>query len=308
MALGHNLDTVSTVVVAGLPWPFSMLAQFLARVRRYSSVRDITAHIVMTEGSLDEKKWDLLERKRIAAGKVLDVVDLVREEEPVSLEEVLAELVARGVASGPEVDEPSCKAAWEEHVRRGAAILSTDSIELVATPHGSSLRSVIWHQSDVTGASGGLLAPSSRVKSITDLAGALSAGYRVPFWTGHQAGRDVDDFYVLVDRRRRLLVRGLAFDVAMRAEAETSPAQVTKACRLARMPAEERLFSLAWWTRGYWQTELVPADHVWWRHGFWADEIELPESKRLHAEVLSTTGATDPWPSSSNGTTAVSSP
>ena len=307
MALGHNLDTVSTVVVAGLPWPFSTLAQFLARVRRYSSVRDITAHIVMTEGSLDEKKWDLLERKRIAAGKVLDVVDLVREEEPVSLEEVLAELVARGVASGPEVDEGACKTAWEEHARRGVAILATDGVELVAARPGATLRSTIWHQSDVAGAPSGLPAPSSRVKSIADLAGALSSGYRVPFWTGHQAGRDESGMFVLVDRARRQLERGPAFEVALMAESETSAAQVTKACRLARMPPEERLFALAWWTKGSWQTELVPADAVWWRHGVWASEIELPESKRLKPELLSTQGALDPW-SSSNGITVASLP
>ena len=113
--------------------------------------------------------------------------------------------------------------------------------------------------------------------------------------------------FVLVDRHGRRLARGLAFDVALKAEAETSPAAVTKACRLARMPEQERRFALAWWTQGYWQTELVPADAVWWRHGFWADEIELPESKRLKPEVLRE-GTHDPWHSSSNGMAAESSP
>lgn len=258
LALGHNLEAISTVVVAGLPWDLLVLEQFLARVRRYSSKKDITVYVVMTEGSLDEKKWDLLERKRRAAGLILDVVDLVRDEAPVSLDEVLAELVARGIASGgPDVDEASCEQAWKDHQPLGSTALTSD----VRPP------------------------PSDRFRATMDLAAALSSGYRVPFWTGHQAGIDPQTRqFALIDRQKRLLARGNAFDVAEVAVLQLGVWKVTKACRLARMPAEERVAALSWWKYVTWEGEILPADATWWRHGVWLAEIEPAE--RLRAEIM----------------------
>lgn len=58
--LGHNLDTASTVILDGLPWSHEALDQFLARVHRLTSRRPVSVYVVLTRGSLDERKWDLL--------------------------------------------------------------------------------------------------------------------------------------------------------------------------------------------------------------------------------------------------------
>ena len=66
--LGHNLDAASAVVLTGLPWSFSALSQFEARVHRLTSTRPVSVYAVLTRGSLDERKWELLRKKGAAVG------------------------------------------------------------------------------------------------------------------------------------------------------------------------------------------------------------------------------------------------
>lgn len=272
MALGHNLDMVSTVVVAGLPWDLATFEQFLARVRRFSSKRDISVYVLLTEGSLDEKKWDLLQRKRAGAARALDIVDFARDESHVSLEEVLAELVARGVTDGPVVDELSLQRVWEEHAKGGSVVLSTDSIEMESSRRG---RRATFYQMTL-GAPEPRPEPSAAWRAIYELSGALSAGYRVPFNSGHQAGIDPrTKLFVLVDRSLRVLATGPAYEVAACAGKNFTPREITLACRLARMGPVDRNLALGWWKQGSWQTELVPEDAVWWQKGSWQAELEL---------------------------------
>lgn len=274
MALGHNLDTVSTVVVCGLPWDFATFEQFLARVRRFSSKRDISVYVVLTSGSLDDKKWELLQRKRAGAASALDIVDSERDESPVSLDEVLADLVARGVAdAGPVVDEVGLQKAWEEHTRDGAVVLSTDSEDIdPVRGHG---RGMIYYQMHV-GAPEVRPPPSVLWQSVSDLSMALSAGYRVPFWSGHQAGLDPrTGLFALIDRYGRVLGMGPAYEVARQIARDFSPRDITLALRLARMAPQDRTMALGWWRQGDWHTELVPADAQWWKKGSWTAEVEV---------------------------------
>jgi hypothetical protein len=69
---------------------------------------------MLTKGSLDEKKWALLSAKAAAADLALDGQLMDEREEPISLEQVLKELQAKGVPlTGEEIAEAELRAAWE---------------------------------------------------------------------------------------------------------------------------------------------------------------------------------------------------
>jgi hypothetical protein len=63
LKLGHNLDVASCVTVSGLPYSFMVLDQFLARVHRLTSRRDVSVYVVIPRRSLAEDKWQLLKDK-----------------------------------------------------------------------------------------------------------------------------------------------------------------------------------------------------------------------------------------------------
>ncbi|MCP9491200.1 MAG: SNF2-related protein [Solirubrobacteraceae bacterium MAG38_C4-C5] len=112
--LGHNLDTASSVILTGLPWSFEALDQFIKRVRRLTSRRPVSVYPLLTRGSLDERKWDLLDKKGAASDVALDGQLMARAEEQVDWNRVLREMRAAGVsASGDELDERDLAALWQ---------------------------------------------------------------------------------------------------------------------------------------------------------------------------------------------------
>ncbi|MGA7704786.1 MAG: hypothetical protein WB998_07810 [Solirubrobacteraceae bacterium] len=79
-----------------------------------SSRKPVTVYVMLTKGSLDEKKWALLSAKAAAADLALDGQLMDEREEPISLEQVLKELQAKGVPlTGEEIAESELQAAWE---------------------------------------------------------------------------------------------------------------------------------------------------------------------------------------------------
>jgi hypothetical protein len=112
--LGHNLDAASAVVLTGLPWSFSALSQFEARVHRLTSTRPVSVYAVLTRGSLDERKWELLRKKGAASDLALDGQLIGEQEKPIDWNKVLAQMRAAGVrASGDELDEQDLRALWQ---------------------------------------------------------------------------------------------------------------------------------------------------------------------------------------------------
>ena len=104
--LGHNLDTAAVVIVDGLVFSYEMFDQFIARVHRLTSKRPVTVYVPLVQGSLDEKKWELLSQKAQAADLALDGQLVPQREEPVSLEKVLRDLQRAGIRpTGAEIDE-----------------------------------------------------------------------------------------------------------------------------------------------------------------------------------------------------------
>ena len=115
--LGHNLDAGSAVIVNGMPWDWETFAQFIFRVRRLTSTRDIDVHIVLPHGakqSLTEKKWELLLAKGQAAELALDGRLIPKDADKIDPDAVMKELVEAGVVpSGDEINESQLEAQWE---------------------------------------------------------------------------------------------------------------------------------------------------------------------------------------------------
>jgi hypothetical protein len=115
--LGHNLDKGSAVIIHGPPWDWESFDQFIARVHRLTSQRDVDVHIVLPHGTnetLSEKKWDLLQQKGQAAELALDGRLLEKDTEKTNEESVMQELVEKGItASDDEIEEDEIEAAWK---------------------------------------------------------------------------------------------------------------------------------------------------------------------------------------------------
>lgn len=117
MRLGHNLDVASTVVLVGLPWDHASLVQFEGRVWRLTSPRQVNVYVVMTRGSLDERKWKLLQDKGAAADIALDGQLIDKPEPPVNWQQVLEEMIESGAETdGSEVPETAVKSLWDQIV------------------------------------------------------------------------------------------------------------------------------------------------------------------------------------------------
>ena len=131
--LGHNLDTAAVVIVDGLVFSYEMFDQFIARVHRLTSKKPVTVYVPLVQGSLDEKKWELLSQKAQAADLALDGQLVPQREEPVSLEKVLRDLQRAGIRpTGDEIDEADLKKAWLESL---AAVAQMPSASRPPMPH-----------------------------------------------------------------------------------------------------------------------------------------------------------------------------
>ena len=71
-------------------------------------------YAVLTRGSLDERKWELLRKKGAASDFALDGQLVGEQEKPIDWNKVLRDLRAAGVrAAGDEVDEDDVQALWQ---------------------------------------------------------------------------------------------------------------------------------------------------------------------------------------------------
>lgn len=112
MMLGHNLDCANVVIIHGLPWDFSTFDQFIARVHRLTSIRDVTVYIVMTEGLIDERKYKLIEAKGNSSGLALDGMLFEKDTVTIDQQAILDELIEAGLTPGKRVDEDEVHKKW----------------------------------------------------------------------------------------------------------------------------------------------------------------------------------------------------
>ena len=115
MKLGHNLTAASCVVLHGLPDSYMQFIQFLERVHRLTSEKPVSVYVVIPNGSLAEKKWQLLKDKGGTSDLAYDGELSVQPEKPIDWNEVLREMKEQGIgATGNEVLEAEVEAAWQE--------------------------------------------------------------------------------------------------------------------------------------------------------------------------------------------------
>lgn len=113
--LGHNLDAANAVILHGLPWDFESLDQFVARVHRLTSQKDVDIYVVVPRDTLTQKKWELLQKKGDAAAIALDGRLIEHQEEQVDESEVIREMMERGVkVSDDDIEEADIAEAWAQ--------------------------------------------------------------------------------------------------------------------------------------------------------------------------------------------------
>jgi SNF2 family DNA or RNA helicase len=112
MQLGHNLDTANVVILRGLPWDYSTFDQFIARVHRLTSRSPVTVYIVMSEGTVDIRKWELLNQKGAASQLALDGTLFHQDTEQIDLQQILDELKRRGISSDSTIPEEQIHQQW----------------------------------------------------------------------------------------------------------------------------------------------------------------------------------------------------
>ena len=113
MKLGHNLTAASCVIVHGLTDGWMQFHQFLERVHRLTSADPVSVYVVIPNGSLAEKKWQLLKDKGGTSDLAYDGELSVQPEEPVDWNQVLREMKEKGIrATGDEIPEEEVEAAW----------------------------------------------------------------------------------------------------------------------------------------------------------------------------------------------------
>ena len=72
----------------------------------------MTVYVVLTEGSVDERKWQLLNDKSAAAQLALDGRLFEQDEERIDLQKILDELKEQGVMVNSVVPEELVKQQW----------------------------------------------------------------------------------------------------------------------------------------------------------------------------------------------------
>ena len=116
--LGHNLDRGSVVILNGFPWDASTVDQGIKRVRRLTSVKDVTIYVVMAKGSIDTEKWGLLRDKQDASDLAIDGELFDRKETKIDLQKQLRKMQKRGLPlTGEEISEDECLRLWREKTR-----------------------------------------------------------------------------------------------------------------------------------------------------------------------------------------------
>jgi hypothetical protein len=74
----------------------------------------VSVYAVLTRGSLDERKWELLRKKGAASDLALDGQLIGEQEKPIDWSKVLRQMRAAGVrATGDELDEDDVHALWQ---------------------------------------------------------------------------------------------------------------------------------------------------------------------------------------------------
>lgn len=113
---GHNLDKGSAVVLLGLPWDFESMDQFIARVHRLTSEREVHVYVVVPgEGTVSSKKWELLKLKGQASSLALDGRIIKEKSVDIDRASIIRELQEKGVpVSGDEIEEEEVEKVWME--------------------------------------------------------------------------------------------------------------------------------------------------------------------------------------------------
>lgn len=122
MKLGHNLDVANVVILRGLPWDYSSFDQFIERVHRLTSTRPVMVYVILADGTIDMRKWELVQQKGAAAELALDGMLFHQEREEISLQQILDEMKERGISTKGSIDEARVRNEWMSKVAESISL------------------------------------------------------------------------------------------------------------------------------------------------------------------------------------------
>lgn len=115
LQLGHNLAEASVVICHSVPWDHSSFEQFIARVHRLTSKKPVTIYVVMTNATIDIRKFELVNKKSAASSLAFDGCLYEQRTEKIDMQQIINELIAKGIPADEEtIDESMLKRLWDE--------------------------------------------------------------------------------------------------------------------------------------------------------------------------------------------------
>ncbi len=105
VAEGHNWPKASHVILIAYSWALDKMLQAVDRVYRLNSVKDVTVHCIICDGTVDRKLESLLDEKEDAAELVLDGRLMGENPQEVNLAELLTTALNEFNSDSQTIDE-----------------------------------------------------------------------------------------------------------------------------------------------------------------------------------------------------------
>lgn len=143
VAEGHNWPLCSHVILIAYSWAMDKMLQAVDRVYRLNSIKDVTVHCVVCDGTVDRKLESLLDEKEDAAELVLDGRLMGDNPEEINLAELL-QIAAREFDSDSKtIDEVALEKEEWPLVKRALEEAMTQwhmKIDLETKPQGTETK------------------------------------------------------------------------------------------------------------------------------------------------------------------------
>jgi hypothetical protein len=140
IANGHNLDTVNNVIIYAYSWAYDLIKQFLDRVYRLTSRKDVNVYVVLCNGTIDRKLEALNWEKTDSVELALDGRLIGERSEEINLAELLNIAREEFDADNQSVDEAAIEREWPQLRARLAAAMRTWLPDLPELPAAASSR------------------------------------------------------------------------------------------------------------------------------------------------------------------------
>ena len=111
-AKAYSFDGCPNLIIVSLEYSYGSLHQAMGRVWRVASTKPVKVFCVLHQNTIEEVMYDIVATKKDAATICLHGQRVPREYAPVSMDEVMAATMVKGVGDG--MAEVQCEHQWPE--------------------------------------------------------------------------------------------------------------------------------------------------------------------------------------------------